>query len=131
MISVGFLDTRAISIAVFTASVVVPAPPFVPKNDRTDVERSLSFGRLRSIVRRSAVRKASSSRGTASPFGDQDRYSFAPARIACRICSGSAEDAIAKIDVDGHEARRRSIPLTAAMPPRISTMASTGGVAAA
>ena len=39
----------------------------------------------------------------------QDRYSLAPARIACRICSGCAVEAIAKIVAVGHEARKRSM----------------------
>ena len=43
----------------------------------------------------------------------QARYSFAPARIACRICSGCADEAIAKIVAVGHDARRRSMASTA------------------
>ena len=54
--SVGRFDRRAMSIAVFTANVVVPAPPLAPKNESVTPERKLSLaGRLRSIVRFNAV----------------------------------------------------------------------------
>ncbi len=48
--SVGFFDVRAISIALFTAMVVVPAPPLTPKNDSTVLERVPSFGLARSAA---------------------------------------------------------------------------------
>ena len=54
--SVGRFERRAMSMAVLTASVVVPAPPLAPKNESVTPERALSLaGRLRSIVRFSAV----------------------------------------------------------------------------
>src|SRR5215213_751563 len=58
----------------------------------------------------------------------QDRYSLAPARIACRICSGCADEAIAKMVADGHDARRRSMDSVLA-PWRMSAIARDGGCA--
>ena len=43
MISVGRLESRAISIALLTASVVVPDAALAPKNDSVTPERALSL----------------------------------------------------------------------------------------
>src|SRR5688572_8135457 len=122
MMSVGFFDVRAISIALFTAMVVVPAPPLTPKNDRTVLVRVPSFDFDRSAVRWIAAVNESSS--------GQARYSLAPARMACRICSGCADAAIAKIVADGQAPRSRSMASVLA-PWRMSTIVSDGGFAVA
>src|SRR2546427_1033277 len=129
MMSVGRFDSRAISIALFTANVVVPTPPLAPKNAIVRlVRRSVPFAaRMRSPVRANAVRKASSSEAVPSSFDGQARNSFAPARIAWRICSGSFVAATAKMAADGHVARRRSSVRSAAVDPfRMSAIAMSG-----
>ena len=65
MMSVGFFDVRAISIALFTAIVVVPAPPLTPKNDNTQLARVPSFGLDRSAGRGGWPRVNDSSMGQA------------------------------------------------------------------
>src|SRR5688572_14777790 len=122
MMSVGFFDVRAISIALFTAMVVVPAPPLTPKNDNTQLARVPSFPLDRSAALWMAAVNDSST--------GQARYSLAPARMACRICSGCADEAIAKMVADGHDARRRSMASVLA-PWRMSTIVSDGGFAVA
>src|SRR5215213_3527527 len=119
--SVGFFEMRAISMAVFTAMVVVPAPPLTPKNDSTHPLRLPSLGFDRSAARWIAALNDASM--------GHERYSLAPARIACNICSGCALDAMAKIVAVGNDARRRSMPSMAFAPWRMSTMASDGGFA--
>src|SRR5262245_63091677 len=122
MMSVGFFDRRAISMAQFTATVVVPAPPLTPKKENTQLDREPSFGFDRSAALWIAEVNESSS--------GQARYSLAPARMAWRICSGCAEDAIAKIVAAGQEPRARSTASDFA-PWRMSTIVSVGGFAAA
>jgi len=100
-----------------TASVVVPAPPLAPKN--TSV---VAGGFAPCVVsRRAAVRRMAPWK--VSSGGGQVKNSFAPARIDCRIRSGSACIATAKIPAFGAAARMRSIvDMAEDGSPRVSTM---------
>ncbi len=130
MIRVGRFDSRAMSMAVLTASVVVPAPPFAPKNDSVTPDRALSFaGRWRSDgalqrrlkASRSARRRSRSTtrRGTrwrprASP-AESDR---ARTRRRRRRSTSTAT----------RRAGARSPRPTPSVPLRISTTARSGHV---
>ena len=75
--------------------------------------------------RRAAVRRMAP--WNVSSAGGQTKNSFAPARIAWRIRSGSALSATAKMLDAGAAARRRSMPAIADdASPRMSTMRSSG-----
>jgi hypothetical protein len=112
-----------------TATVVVPAPPFAPR------KTSVMHGCLapacaasrRVAVRRSAPWNDSSIARCVAPPGCHAKNSLAPARIACRIRSGSAAAAIAKTATPAWPARSRSM---AAIPDdtswRISTTTTSG-----
>ena len=100
--TVGRFVSRAISTAVLTATVVVPEPPLAPRNTCvTQGWRAPAVAASRrAAVRRIAPWKDSSNvRPPAAAF--HAKNSFAPARIACRISSGSDVDATAKIETCG------------------------------
>jgi hypothetical protein len=64
-----------------------------------------------------------------SSGGGQVKNSFAPARMAWRIRSGSAASAMAKMPALAAEARSRSMPAMAdEASPRMSTMMTSGEV---
>ncbi len=119
--TVGRLLRRASSTPQFTATVVVPAPPFAPKNTRlVAVGLAPCDDSRRAAVRRIAPWNVSSA-------GGQVKNSFAPARIDDRMTSGSAVCATAKMPAPGDAARRRSIPAIAdSASPRMSTMTTSG-----
>ena len=111
--SVARFVSRASSTAQFTATVVVPAPPLAPRNTTV-----IHGGRApawaasrRAAVRRTAPWNDSSMARDAwlAPPGFHGKNSFAPARIACRIRSGSAAVAIANTAMLLLPARRRSM----------------------
>jgi hypothetical protein len=120
-ITAGRRLSRAISTPQFTATVVVPAPPFAPKN--TSV---VAFGLApcadsrRVTARRMAAWNVSSG-------GGQTKNSLAPARMASRIMSGSLVSATTKMPTPGADARSRSmVDIADDMSPRASTMARSG-----
>ena len=125
-IAVGRFVSRASSTAQFTATVVVPAPPFAPRNTcvtHGGLAPAVAASR-RAAVRRTAPWNDSSIARDAcvAPPGFHGKNSFAPARIAWRIRSGSAAAAMAKIATVGCPARSRSM---AAMPDEASARMST------
>ena len=74
---------RASAVATFTASVVVPTPPFAPTNANTWPPT----GALRcAITREMAPPSCSAVSGSAT-------HSFTPERIASRISAGGSSDA--------------------------------------
>ena len=123
-IAVGRLVSRASSTAQFTATVVVPAPPLAPRN--TCVTHGCRAPAVaasrRAAVLRTAPWNDSSGAATPPPVRVHGKNSFAPARIAWRIRSGSAAPATAKIATAGCAARSRSI---VAIPDEASARMST------
>jgi hypothetical protein len=123
--------SRASSTAEFTDTVVVPAPPLAPRKT-TVMHGGLApacAASRRAAVRRTAPWNDSSIARDACvpPPGVQGKNSLAPARIACRMRSGSAAFAIANTATFPFPARSRSI---AAIPDgaseRISTTTRSG-----
>ena len=113
--------SRASSTPQFTAIVVVPAPPLAPKN--TSVVAAA--GAPCAVWRRVAVRRMAL--WNVSSAGGQVKNSLAPARMACRIRSGSATWATAKMAEPGRPARSRSmVPMAEDESPRASTMTTSG-----
>ena len=94
--SVGRLLSRASSTAQFTATVVVPAPPLAPKNT------SVASGGWRAPAGEArGARPCDAAPWNVSSGGGHVKNSLAPARIACRIRSGSA------VARDGEDRHRR------------------------
>ena len=107
-IRVDRLVSRARSTPQLTAIVVVPVPPFAPKNTSVVAPGVVTV----CASRRLAARRIAS--WNVLLGGGQVKNSFAPARIASRMVSGSAASAIMKIPAAGDAARARSIVPTAA-----------------
>src|SRR5258708_18196737 len=119
--TVDRLLRRASSTAQFTDVVVVPAPPFAPK--KTSV---IAEGRAPMAVSRRAA-GGRTARGNVSSTGGDVKNSFAPARIDCRMRSGSAASATAKMPAPGTPARSRSMfDIADDASPRVSTMIKSG-----
>ena len=112
--TVGRLSAARARRAQLTATVVVPAPPFAPRNTWVThgCRRRPCAASRRAAVRRTAPWNDSSivREACVAPPGP-GKNSFAPARIAWRIRSGSAAAAMAKIAAaDAPRAAARSRP---------------------
>ena len=109
--------------------VVVPLPPFAPKNEsvRPPGPLPVLFARIRAATDRMASWTPSTIvSGGSSASGGQGKNSLAPARMACRIKSGSATPAMVTMAIEGQCARTRSTPPSADAPVLTSTMARSG-----
>ena len=119
--TVDRLLSRASSTPQFTAIVVVPAPPLAPKNTSVVAGGCAPCA----VSRRAAVRRIAP--WNVSSAGGQVKNSLAPARIACRISSGSAASATAKMPAPGApRAAARCVAIADDASPRVSTMTTSG-----
>jgi hypothetical protein len=117
--SVARLLSRANSTAQFTATVVVPTPPFAPKKTSVVVgERSPGAASSRAVIRRIAS-------SMVSRAGGHVRNSLAPDRIDWRMRSGAASSATKKMVALGEATLTRStvcIAVVTAFRPSTITM---------